>query len=235
MSRLLIRYAKEGRVRFLSHLEVAKVLERALRRAAFPLAISGGYHPKPRLSYGPALSLGASSTSEYVVVFLEEEIPLELVKSKLSRELPEGLRLMDAEYIPDGAPSIGRIAKVASYDVFISTNRELTEKEVSASIAWLFKQDKLVVEKESGVKQVKRSEAVLDIAGEPVEGGVDFEFLLSVGGSESVRPDSLGALIVGNLSIEITGVEIERTGLFALVDGRPVDVMEYYRRADTGF
>ncbi|MHB0976541.1 MAG: TIGR03936 family radical SAM-associated protein [Candidatus Aquicultorales bacterium] len=232
MAKLLLRYTKEGKLRFLSHLELAKLLTRSLRRSGLPVTISTGFHPKPRVSYGPALGLGATSTSEYIAVALDRELPLDLVVSKISSTLIEGIRVLAAEYIPEGAPSLGKAAKAASYTVYCSTDRQPAPEEVRPSAAWLFAQDDLVVEKESGVKLVKRAEAVIDADADAVEGGAEFEFLLSVGGEAGIRPGDLTALMLKQVEppLAVTGMEIERTGLFGKVDDRFVDLMEYYKQ-----
>ena len=61
-----VRYAKEGRLVALSHLEVMHAVLRSIRRAGLPVAFSQGYHPKPRVSFGPALPVGVSSTAEFL-------------------------------------------------------------------------------------------------------------------------------------------------------------------------
>ncbi len=66
-----IRFAKHGKVRFTSHRDVARIWERALRRAGLPVAYSAGFTPRPKLSFGPALSTGYSSDAEYLDVCLD--------------------------------------------------------------------------------------------------------------------------------------------------------------------
>lgn len=66
--RLRLRYAKLGKVRFTSHRDTARIWERAMRRAAVPVATSAGFTPRPRLSFGLALPTGAESIAEYLDV-----------------------------------------------------------------------------------------------------------------------------------------------------------------------
>jgi radical SAM-linked protein len=66
--KLRVRYSKLGKVRFISHRDTARVWERALRRAAVPVATSAGFTPRPRLSFGLALPTGAESVAEYLDV-----------------------------------------------------------------------------------------------------------------------------------------------------------------------
>ena len=66
--RLRLRFDKHGKVRFTSHRDVARIWERTLRRAALPVAYSEGFSPRPKLSFGLALSTGHESDAEYLDV-----------------------------------------------------------------------------------------------------------------------------------------------------------------------
>ena len=70
-----IRYAKVGRAAFLGHLDLMRLLSRSFRRADLPLAVTRGYSPKPRISFGPALGLGVPSLGELLDVDLEHVVP----------------------------------------------------------------------------------------------------------------------------------------------------------------
>src|SRR3712207_9265571 len=72
VQRLRIRYAKRGRLRFASHRDLARALERALRRAQVPMAFSAGFTPHPKISYLGAAPTGAASEAEYVEIGLAE-------------------------------------------------------------------------------------------------------------------------------------------------------------------
>jgi len=70
-----IRFAKVGRAAFLGHLDLVRLLSRSFRRADLPLAVSRGFSPKPRISFGPALGLGIPSLGELMDVDLEHTVP----------------------------------------------------------------------------------------------------------------------------------------------------------------
>jgi radical SAM family uncharacterized protein/radical SAM-linked protein len=70
-----IRFAKLGRAAFLGHLDLMRLLARSFRRADLPLAVTRGFSPKPRVSFGPALGLGVPSLGELVDVDLEHVVP----------------------------------------------------------------------------------------------------------------------------------------------------------------
>src|SRR5438105_9478895 len=70
VQRIRIRYAKRGRLRFSSHRDFARAFERALRRAAIPMAYSAGFSPHPKISYLGAAPTGVASEAEYLEIGL---------------------------------------------------------------------------------------------------------------------------------------------------------------------
>src|SRR5262245_11838343 len=106
VQRLRFRYRKVGPARFIGTRELATVLARAARRARLPVAFSRGHHPLPRLSFGPALPLGASSEDELFDLDLTAPVEAPDALSRLGDELPEGLALLGAVEIPRSARSI---------------------------------------------------------------------------------------------------------------------------------
>jgi radical SAM-linked protein len=89
-------FAKTGSARFIGHLEMVTVFQRAMRRAQLPLAYSQGYRPKPRMSFGDALPIGLESLTEPMEVTLLQPVsPVKLVR-RLNRELPSGLEILEA-------------------------------------------------------------------------------------------------------------------------------------------
>lgn len=97
---ILMHYEKSGWMRFIGHLDMVSVLERAIRRAGYPLSYTGGFNPTPKLSLIDPLSLGVSSTYELAQVLFEEEIDLETFPEKLNAQLPEGVVCHGVKVIP---------------------------------------------------------------------------------------------------------------------------------------
>jgi radical SAM superfamily enzyme YgiQ (UPF0313 family) len=84
-------YEKRGRARFLSHLEMLNVIQRALRRSALPLSFSEGFHPHPKISAGPSLAVGVEGFGEFFDVELLDQV--EPSPELLNRFLPPGLSI----------------------------------------------------------------------------------------------------------------------------------------------
>ncbi len=112
-----VRYGKMGRLTALSHLETMHALIRAVRRARLPVAYSQGFHPKPRLSFGPALPVGVESVCEYVDMELVGTHDAAAVGTALGRELPEGLTLLEARAVDPRLPSLNETVRAVHYRV----------------------------------------------------------------------------------------------------------------------
>ena len=94
--RIRLRYAKRGRLRFSSHRDFQRALERAIRRAGLPIAYSAGFSPHPKISYANSAPTGAASEAEYVEIGLTEERDPDEVRAHLDEALPTGLDIVDA-------------------------------------------------------------------------------------------------------------------------------------------
>jgi radical SAM-linked protein len=95
VQRLRIRYAKRGRLRFTSHRDFQRALERAIRRAGVPVAFSTGFSPHPKISYSNSAPTGAASEAEYVEIGVTIECDPGLVATALDSALPPGLDIVD--------------------------------------------------------------------------------------------------------------------------------------------
>jgi radical SAM-linked protein len=103
VQRLRVRYAKRGRARFTSHRDFGRAFERALRRAAVPMAYSSGFSPHPRISYANASPTGAASEAEYLEIGLTTTCDPDQVRAALDAALPPGLDVVEVVVSPPGA------------------------------------------------------------------------------------------------------------------------------------
>jgi radical SAM-linked protein len=96
VQRIRLRYTKRGRLRFTSHRDFQRALERALRRSAVPMAYSAGFTPHPKVSYANAAPTGTASEAEYLELALTEYRDPETLRAQLDESLPDGLDVVDA-------------------------------------------------------------------------------------------------------------------------------------------
>ncbi|MBD3272047.1 MAG: TIGR03960 family B12-binding radical SAM protein [Elusimicrobia bacterium] len=117
VERIRIRFKRTGIVRFVSHLEQITMFRRVFRRANLPLAYTQGFHPQPKISFGPAIAVGYTSNAEYVDVELIKRMDLQDVKKRIICQLPQGFELVSIKKIPVFFPSLDSVLNEALYRI----------------------------------------------------------------------------------------------------------------------
>ena len=115
-----IRFTKRGKVRFISHRDVARAFERAFRIEELPLAFTLGFSPRPKVSFGLALSVGHESVAEYLDVELREPVDTDSWPDRLSAALPEGIDVTGAVPLADRAPALQEAVTLVEYQVAVA-------------------------------------------------------------------------------------------------------------------
>jgi radical SAM-linked protein len=123
--RLRARFTKTGKVRFTSHRDVARIWERALRRAGLPVAYTEGFSPRPKLSFGLALSTGYESLGEYLDINLRDDAPRgdvagEQLPALLDPALPVGIDVQKVVPLPPGAESLQQAVTSCTWHIELS-------------------------------------------------------------------------------------------------------------------
>lgn len=116
-TRLRVRYSKFRAARFLGHLETIEALRRALNRAEIPVVYTSGYHPMPKLAFGPAVPLGLETRAEFFDLWLSERISGSEVLEGLRPHLPEGLDLLEVDAVAMNEKSIQASLEGARYRI----------------------------------------------------------------------------------------------------------------------
>jgi radical SAM-linked protein len=120
VARMRLIFSKEGATRYISHLDLARALERALNRAGMPVAYSHGFNRRPRLSLAAALPLGYTGEAEIADVWLTEPVDATTFMAHLSPKMPPGIRLRAAHETPLIGPSLQQQLAESIYEaVFV--------------------------------------------------------------------------------------------------------------------
>jgi radical SAM-linked protein len=119
------RFTKLGRLRFLGHLDLMRLLLRGLRRAGLPLVYSAGFNPKPRVGFGPALAVGISSESEYLDFETHTRMSPSDLLERINRVLPAGVRFDAVREIRTDAPALAEAVRAARYRVHTGDGLDL--------------------------------------------------------------------------------------------------------------
>ncbi len=170
--RLRVRFAKLGKVRFTSHRDVARIWERAIRRVELPIAYSQGFTPRPKVSFGLALSTGYESYSEFIDLELEDTeanpaLPgteqLAGLPATLSEALPSGMDVTAIAVIETGTESLQQAVHSCSWEISL---RDVDPEVVGAAVARILAADTIPVTRERKGKPVQDDlrPGVLDLA-----------------------------------------------------------------------
>ncbi len=111
------RFTKAGRLRFLGHLDLTRMLLRGLRRAGVTLVYSQGFNPKPKVGFGPALSVGISSEGEYIDFDTYDRLDPGEAVERINAVLPDDVRFEVVREIRSTVPSLGETIAAARYRV----------------------------------------------------------------------------------------------------------------------
>jgi len=112
--RYWIKFAKEGELRFISHLDLLRSWQRSIRRACLPVAYSAGFNPRMRLSFASALPVGATSEAEYAELRVTRPLTADEWQD-LRETMPQGFSLLGFREVPDGIPSLMSLIGAGSW------------------------------------------------------------------------------------------------------------------------
>lgn len=181
--RLRATYVEQGRLAMLSHLEVAHALERTVRRADLPFAVTQGFSPHMKLAFGSALPVGVGSTCEIFDVWLTRYIAPAKVLSALQAASTIDLMVQDCAYIEPSAPAASVAFPFSTYEVRFSRALEPCELDVPERI--------VRVRKKKG-KTIEKVLVVADyLVGDVRVDGAVATFTLKSGQEGALRPDML--------------------------------------------
>ncbi|HWI65269.1 MAG TPA: TIGR03936 family radical SAM-associated protein [Symbiobacteriaceae bacterium] len=191
--KLRVRFAKQDRARFFSHLDVQRTLERTLRRAALPIAYSQGFNPHPRMSFASALATGTSSEGEFIDVETSEPVPPAEFVERANRCLPPGVRMVEAREVPPKGDSLFSLVDTAEYRL---TLRAPSVDVVNEAVAAFMGRESVEVEKEGkrGARVVNIREQVYTLeveGGSPDSDSVSVRAVLQSGAQGSLKPETL--------------------------------------------
>ncbi|MDR2251524.1 MAG: TIGR03936 family radical SAM-associated protein [Endomicrobium sp.] len=203
--RLRLRFSKRGTVKFISHLEQIEVFRRAARRSNLPLAFTAGFSLQVKSSYGPPLSIGQESASEYIDLYFTQKVDIEEVKKEFVRILPGGFKLLNAKRVPLNFPSIDILSNVAEYEV---KDTEIVQTEIDKFLM----QDSIMIEK------IKKGE-IVTVNAKPlikeftIANGT-LKLQLRFGSGKTVKPEAVLNKLLDNKENYGRMYDIERTNLY---------------------
>ncbi|TLN15332.1 DUF2344 domain-containing protein [bacterium] len=228
MPRVRISFSKGAGVRFVSHLDLMKAFERAIRRAAIPIAFSEGFNPHPKMSFASALAVGVTSDTEYMDMELRENLEPEAVARQLAAALPPGIDIKNAWLAPENSPPLMATVNRTRYDVRVRLTETVTPEDLPEYINKTLEQKELVIVKNTkkGPKPKDIRSGIMHLAGRLAGEDVIFDMLLLTGNEGSIRPEEViqGLRKAAGLPVDPDSVRIHRTGLYIAQGGNILKV-----------
>ncbi|WIF94429.1 TIGR03936 family radical SAM-associated protein [Caminicella sporogenes] len=222
MYKILVKFTKKDRLKFISHLELMKVIERALRRANIPLKFTQGFNPHPIISFASPLPVGVSSEGEYLTLEVTEEINLKKFIIELNEQLPHGIEFIKAKYIDVKSKSLMSLVEYGLYAVKCKTLKTYTVQEVENILNnFLLKKEILYnkIGKRKKVKKVNIREEIREIIVLAVEDkNVYLKMTLATGSRGNLKPEIVVEKLVEmeKMQIDLEKTRVHRLQLFAL-------------------
>ena len=194
--RMLIRFGKKSRLRFISHLDLQRFLHMALNRTGLPIKYSEGFNPHAKLVFGVPLSVGTESMCEMADLKIERKIGLDEIKNRLNEQLTDEMYVLEAYY-----PST-KYADISYADYTVTLKSPKIKSGDEKKISALFSSPIMMVKKsKSGEKEVDITDFVKRLDASAVDGCITINAILSAGSTENLNPEYLVTAIKSHLEL----------------------------------
>lgn len=214
--KLRMQITKDRDIRFISHLEYVRTIERAIRRAKLPAAYSEGFNPHLKFSLASALGVGVVSYTEFVEIELAEPMEVELAAKALDKALPRGIRVLAADAVANNTAALMAEAAGASYVVTLPFAEDISEAVANYNEAeeLLFK--KAAPKRKEKFKEIDVKFYIPKIAVEQKDDKTSFAFECKITPTGSMKAvDLLNALNEAySLNLPVEMADIERHTLY---------------------
>lgn len=147
MHRLRVKFNRGEQLKFLSHLDLMRLWERALCRAGISPAYSEGFSPHPRISLAAPLAVGVTSRAEMMDIFLDQRLAPAVFMDKISEQLPAGIEVTEVATVNLLAPSLQSRLRFAEYEVVVESDsltdlpQRISDMLSREQFAWHHKRD----------------------------------------------------------------------------------------------
>ncbi|MBF0557896.1 MAG: TIGR03960 family B12-binding radical SAM protein [Nitrospirae bacterium] len=206
--RVRVQFSKLGMLRYLSHLELATAVLRGLRRAGVRFDVSKGFHPAPRVAFGPSLSVGIAGEREYFDVEVFSPFDIEFYRDEINRRMPEEIRIGKMAVIPTGEPSLSTF--VTRYEYVI---KGLPAKDLPSRVEG-GRYGALIAIRDG--KEIDISPCIEEVSSVVDGGSMDIGLLLRDQGSLKARVGEVAETLFGG---SFRGMDITRTAYYGWKDG----------------
>lgn len=219
MPKTRLELTKEEEIRYISHLDYARTLERTIRRANLPVAYSEGFNPHMKISFASALAVGVTSSAEYLDIEWKEAVESDTVLARLTQCLPTGIRIKRAKEAAEKSPALMAVVNLATYKLLVALPSAVMLDKARESIERFNKTEHINFVKETpkGKKEVLIKDFLLhDLKLSNNGNEAIIEAAIKITPTGSIKPGDVFSVLVDQFSFP-AGKEaalIHRTGLY---------------------
>ncbi|MDZ7722969.1 MAG: TIGR03960 family B12-binding radical SAM protein [candidate division KSB1 bacterium] len=218
-----LHYRRGSEMRFVSHLDMLRLFERALRRAQIPVVFTEGYNPHPKVAFGPPLSVGMTSEAEYLDMQVYTAPDLDLLAG-LQEQLPAGCEIIASKQVQTKPRALSAIINKAQYRARIT--KQYTKERLSNGIEDL-------LNKESMIVQRNRKKKTLQVDIRPFINRLEltddgFSLTADIHQGKTVRMNEVLSLLFPEHDTLVQSAHVHREALWIESDGHlltPLDVI----------
>ncbi|MCL4272316.1 MAG: TIGR03936 family radical SAM-associated protein [Anaerolineales bacterium] len=204
--RARITFTKQGPLRYIGHLDLHRLWERAMRRADLPITYSQGFHPQPKISLAAALPLGFSSRGEVLDVRLNEELPFEEITSRLRESLPPDIAIVNVTSVDEREPALQTQVLSAAYDVHLT--EAIDGSELTRRVEEIMMSESILRERRGKPYDLRPLIEMMSVISD-ADGKVWLKMTLAAREGATGRPEE----VLSALEIEPDTARVERTRL----------------------
>ena len=232
MNRYVLRFSKQGNMRFISHLDLVRLFKRATRRAGIKVAYSNGYNPHELINVVQPLSLGYESTGEYFE--LDTLVPYEenYVLDALNDSLPEGIKFADCRKKERTSGNLSSVSEWALYEAVLPLKSDFN---AASSLAQFLAQPEITISKKDKKtkKLVDKEIRQMIYSAELVESSNDhvkLSLILRCASNETLNPGKLmeSFFRFSGLVTDLSECRFTRLDLLAVSNGKLVSLYETF-------
>ena len=219
MSRYVVKFYKEGVLRYISHLDLLRLFKRSFKRVDIKLQYSQGFNPHPKMSFAQPLSLGYDSKGEYLEFDTVKPYSTSEIKDKLNSIMPEGIGIISCSALPDAGKSLAALTTAADYEICVPI-QENKISDLSALIKEYLSGDTILIQKhqkKSGKDiEVNIKPMIYELSGLVDNNNIVLACNLAAGSTANLSPEFVlsSFCIFAKIEYDRTEVHIERKEIY---------------------
>ncbi|SHH35291.1 radical SAM-linked protein [Caloranaerobacter azorensis DSM 13643] len=234
MGTIRVRFSKKDDMKYISHLDLMRLFQRAFRRADIPVKYSQGFNPHPKFSLATALPIGVTSDGEYMDVELENDIDKDEFINKLNDVLPDGIKILSGKYIKT-SKSLMSLIEWSDYIIEFYITGNISKEDVENCIGKILKKDKIYVKKvkiknkKEIIKEVDIRSGIRNLKLLVIEGKrVIIKATLKSGSKGNLKPRYIIDVMkkIGNMEIVDDSIKIHRLELYSQKNNKLVSPLD---------